>query len=134
MSIGLAILAATAFLVASISTILIIRLLRSEKRLTDLSEEFIARGRELVRIPRNLKSLIDDPRTPPVARWMAIGLMIYLISPIDLIPDFLPVIGQLDDIVIAPVVLWSNRKRIPDDVWRAHFSSRPTGSVQTPEA
>lgn len=52
-----------------------------------------------------LRRLVRDPRTPRWGRPMLAILVLYLISPIDLIPDFLPVAGQLDDIVIVVLAL-----------------------------
>jgi uncharacterized membrane protein YkvA (DUF1232 family) len=52
------------------------------------------------------KLLYKDSRTPKITKillWIIIG---YALSPIDLIPDFIPVIGHLDDIVILPVLLY----------------------------
>ena len=49
--------------------------------------------------------LARDRRVPPLRRLSLIVLGAYLVSPIDLIPDFIPVIGQLDDAAIAAVVL-----------------------------
>jgi len=49
--------------------------------------------------------LARDPRVHPLRRLQLVVLGAYLVSPIDLIPDFIPVIGQLDDAAIAAVVL-----------------------------
>lgn len=57
-----------------------------------------------------------DPRTP----WYAKGLIFFVIahtfSPIDLIPDFIPVLGYLDDLIITPSGLWLAVKLIPPEV------------------
>ncbi len=56
------------------------------------------------------------PQTPILAKallWLAIG---YLLMPFDLIPDFLPVIGQLDELVIIPLLLYFALKLTPPDV------------------
>ncbi len=45
----------------------------------------------------------QDPRTPWYAKLLAAGLVVYAISPIDLIPDFIPVLGLLDDLIILPL-------------------------------
>ncbi|MCC6912737.1 MAG: DUF1232 domain-containing protein [Rhodospirillaceae bacterium] len=44
-----------------------------------------------------------DPRTPWVVKALAAGVAAYALSPIDLIPDFIPVLGYLDDLVIVPL-------------------------------
>jgi uncharacterized membrane protein YkvA (DUF1232 family) len=49
--------------------------------------------------------LARDPRVPRARRWSLALLGLYLLSPIDLVPDFLPVIGQLDDAILVLVAL-----------------------------
>ena len=59
-----------------------------------------------------------DPRVPLLAKIL-IGLLIaYILSPIDLIPDFIPVIGYLDDLLLIPAAIWLIIYFIPGDVWR----------------
>lgn len=53
-----------------------------------------------------LKLAASDPRVPRRAKWLAAAAVAYLASPIDLIPDFIPVLGQLDDLVIVPGLMW----------------------------
>lgn len=43
--------------------------------------------------------------------------LIYALSPIDLIPDFIPIIGLLDDLIILPLGIWLCRKMVPNDIW-----------------
>jgi uncharacterized membrane protein YkvA (DUF1232 family) len=47
-----------------------------------------------------------DPRTPWAVRLLALAIAAYALSPIDLIPDFIPVIGYLDDLILLPLGLW----------------------------
>lgn len=54
-----------------------------------------------------------DPRVPWYARFLAAGVVAYAFSPIDLIPDFIPVIGYLDDLIIVPLGIWLVLKMIP---------------------
>ena len=59
------------------------------------------------------RRLQQHPETPMLAKallWFAIG---YVLMPFDLIPDFLPVIGQLDDLVIVPILLYYALKLTP---------------------
>ena len=58
-----------------------------------------------------------DPRTPAVARWLILAALAYALSPIDLIPDFVPVVGLLDDLLLVPAALWLARRLVPDEVW-----------------
>ncbi|HAZ49192.1 MAG TPA: hypothetical protein DDW76_36640 [Cyanobacteria bacterium UBA11369] len=54
-----------------------------------------------------------DPRTPWYARLLAGCVVAYAFSPIDLIPDFIPIIGYLDDLIIVPLLIWLVLKMIP---------------------
>jgi uncharacterized membrane protein YkvA (DUF1232 family) len=59
-----------------------------------------------------------DTRVPLPAK-IIIGLVLaYALSPIDLIPDFIPVIGYLDDLVLLPLGIWLAIRLIPRGVWR----------------
>jgi len=63
--------------------------------------------------------LQKHPQTPKFAKvllWLAIG---YVLMPFDLIPDFLPVIGQLDELVIVPLLLYWALKLTPADIVKA---------------
>ena len=57
-----------------------------------------------------------DPNTPWYAKFLAICVVTYAFSPIDLIPDFIPVIGYLDDLLIVPLGVILVSKLIPEDV------------------
>ncbi len=54
-----------------------------------------------------------DARTPWAARIVAFGAAAYALSPIDLIPDFIPIIGYLDDLIILPIAIWAAIRLIP---------------------
>jgi uncharacterized membrane protein YkvA (DUF1232 family) len=57
-----------------------------------------------------------DPRTPLLAKVVAIAVVAYASSPIDLIPDFIPVLGYLDDIILVPLGIMLAVRLIPLDL------------------
>ena len=57
-----------------------------------------------------------DPRTPWYAKLCAACVVAYAFSPIDLIPDFIPVLGYLDDVIVVPLGIVLALKLIPADV------------------
>lgn len=72
----------------------------------------------LGRQARAMRLALQDPRTPRAARVLGAALLGYLLSPIDLIPDFIPVLGQIDDLVIVPAGFFIVWRMIPPEVWR----------------
>lgn len=54
-----------------------------------------------------------DPRTPFAAKLLAGLVAAYALSPVDLIPDFIPVLGLLDDLVIVPLGAWAVLRMLP---------------------
>ncbi len=60
---------------------------------------------------------VKDSRTPLLAKFVAIGIVAYAFSPIDLIPDFIPVLGWLDDLLIIGFGLRLVKRLIPASVW-----------------
>jgi uncharacterized membrane protein YkvA (DUF1232 family) len=76
-----------------------------------------------------LRRLARDPRTPRRARWLLVALAIYVASPVDPIPDFIPVIGHLDELIVVPLVLARVRRLVPPQVWTEYFPQREDGNV-----
>jgi uncharacterized membrane protein YkvA (DUF1232 family) len=84
--------------------------------------------RKLKEIKNNAKKYIElakliyaDSRTPRVSKillWIAIA---YALAPVDLIPDFIPVIGSLDDMIIVPVLLYIAIKTVPKNVYIENY-------------
>lgn len=72
-----------------------------------------------------------DPRTPWYARVWAALVVGYAFSPIDLIPDFIPVLGYLDDLLLLPLGIWVALKLIPPEVM-ADARSQAVASYQSP--
>lgn len=64
-----------------------------------------------------LARALKHPRTPWYAKVVGAVTLTYALSPIDLIPDFIPIVGHLDDLVIVPLGIWAMVKLIPRDVW-----------------
>lgn len=60
---------------------------------------------------------MKDKQTPIAAKICAAITVAYALSPIDLIPDFIPVLGYLDDIIILPALVALTMKLIPKEVW-----------------
>ena len=73
-----------------------------------------------------------DPRTPWYAKTVAGFIVAYALSPIDLIPDFIPIVGYLDDVLLLPFGLWLALRLIPATVLAdartraAQATERPT--------
>jgi uncharacterized membrane protein YkvA (DUF1232 family) len=58
----------------------------------------------------------QHPHTPWYAKMSAIITVSYALSPIDLIPDFIPVLGFLDDVILLPTFIWMSLKLIPIEI------------------
>lgn len=55
-------------------------------------------------------------RTPKLVKLIGVLVVAYALSPIDLIPDFIPVLGYLDDVILLPILIWLTVKLLPSDV------------------
>ena len=73
-------------------------------------------ARVLKRQAAAMKYALEDPRTPRSAKVLGAAFLAYLLSPIDLIPDFIPVLGYLDDLIIVPAGLALAVRLVPDVV------------------
>ncbi len=60
--------------------------------------------------------VLTDPRTPWLPKVILGFAIAYLLSPIDFIPDFIPVLGHLDDLILIPALIWVALKIIPDEI------------------
>ncbi len=67
------------------------------------------------------RDIIRDPRIPAWSRLLAGALLVYLASPLDLIPDFIPVLGVLDDLLVVLVAAAILIRSIPDSVLEEHL-------------
>ncbi|MDQ3024250.1 MAG: YkvA family protein [bacterium] len=69
-----------------------------------------------------------DPRTPGLVKGLAICSVAYALAPIDLIPDFIPVLGYLDDVIILPLAIMLIVKLIPPELM-AEFRFKATDAI-----
>ena len=79
---------------------------------------------DLVRL---LRSLVTDPSVPLDVRIVLVGLIAWIVSPIDLIPEFIPGLGPIDDIVVAVAALRFVRRRVGLPELRARWKGSPEG-------
>ncbi len=59
---------------------------------------------------------VRDPRTPMMAKAMPFAALLYLLWPLDVIPDFIPILGQADDVGMILLLSWLAIQLIPDEV------------------
>lgn len=78
-------------------------------------------------ILRLARGLVADRSAPVGVRLALVGLAVWLVNPIDLIPEFLPVIGPLDDVVVAVLVLRYVRRRLGDEELRRRWPGTDEG-------
>jgi uncharacterized membrane protein YkvA (DUF1232 family) len=62
--------------------------------------------------------LLRDSRTPWLAKLVAGLVVAYALSPVDLIPDFIPVLGLLDDLILVPLGVMLAIRLVPERLWR----------------
>ena len=76
---------------------------------------------------RLLRSVIGDRSAPADVRLVLVGLLAWILSPIDLIPEFIPVLGPLDDVVVAVVAMRYMRRRVGVADLRARWTGTDDG-------
>jgi uncharacterized membrane protein YkvA (DUF1232 family) len=72
-----------------------------------------------------------DPDVPWYVKVLAIVVAAYAFSPIDLIPDFIPILGYLDDLILIPLGIWLVVSLIPEQAM-AEFRARASEAMQRP--
>lgn len=90
-------------------------------------------ARELARlvpdILRLVRDLVTDRSTPRSVRIALVVLLVWLISPIDLVPEFIPVLGPLDDVIAAVVILRFVRRRLGEAELRRRWRGTDEGWI-----
>jgi uncharacterized membrane protein YkvA (DUF1232 family) len=76
---------------------------------------------------RLLRSVVGDRSVPLDVRLVLVGLLAWILSPIDLIPEFIPVLGPLDDVVVAVVAMRYMRRRIGVEDLRRRWTGSDDG-------
>jgi len=79
-----------------------------------------------------LQRAVSSPRVPRSAKIIAGAVLIYAASPIDLIPDFIPVVGYLDDLILVPIGAWLAFRLIAPEVLDQlrSVSANPSGETR----
>jgi len=114
----------TALVVLALAWLVLVAVVWLNRPTRDQAAIFLRLLPELTRL---VIRLVRDPATPTRYRVGLVGLGFWLAFPIDLIPDFLPVIGALDDIVLAALVLRWVGRGIGIDRLEAGWSGSPEG-------
>ncbi len=78
-------------------------------------------------IARLVRDLLADRATPAPVKAALVLLLVWLLSPVDLIPEFIPVLGPLDDVVVAVLVLRYVRRRMGGERLRARWRGTEDG-------
>jgi uncharacterized membrane protein YkvA (DUF1232 family) len=71
-----------------------------------------------------------DPRTPLFAKLVGLLVAAYALSPIDLIPDFIPVLGLLDDAVLIPAGVWLFSRLVPSALMAEHRATAEAAATR----
>jgi uncharacterized membrane protein YkvA (DUF1232 family) len=74
-----------------------------------------------------------DSRTPRAVKWLILATIAYAVSPIDLIPDFIPILGYVDDLLLLPIGIYLSIKLIPDDLWLEYKTQAETKALAMPK-
>jgi len=82
-------------------------------RLKEALHQLVERVNEQIEV---LYEVGKNPDTPLLAKIIVLVALAYALSPIDIIPDFIPVLGYLDDLIILPVLIFIAYKLIPENI------------------
>jgi uncharacterized membrane protein YkvA (DUF1232 family) len=79
-----------------------------------------------------LWKLVRHPETPRAPKLIALFVLAYALSPIDLIPDFIPVIGLLDDMILVPMGIALAVRLTPPHLWQARMAEAEASADKLP--
>jgi uncharacterized membrane protein YkvA (DUF1232 family) len=79
-----------------------------------------------------LWKLARHPDTPRAPKWVALLVLAYALSPIDLIPDFIPVLGLLDDLLLVPLGIALAVRLTPAHLWQARLAEAQASADKLP--
>ncbi len=79
-----------------------------------------------------LWKLFKHPETPRAAKLVAIAVIAYAVSPIDLIPDFIPLLGQLDELILLPLGVALAMRLTPPHLWEARLREAEASTEKLP--
>ncbi|CCD37688.1 protein of unknown function DUF1232 [Candidatus Paraburkholderia kirkii UZHbot1] len=103
--------------------------------MANIFETIRAWARHIKRDSMTLWFAYRSPKTPLLVKLLCVCVVAYALSPIDLIPDFIPVLGYVDDTLLLPGLIWLAIKLLPKDIvdesrsradaWMAERGKRP---------
>lgn len=82
----------------------------------NLTNRFKSSAKKIKKELQVYRNVMKDDRTPALAKFLLWAAVSYLLMPFDLIPDFIPVFGQLDDVIVVPALVYFAVKLIPAHV------------------
>jgi uncharacterized membrane protein YkvA (DUF1232 family) len=80
-----------------------------------------------------LWKLVRHPDTPRAPKLIALLVLAYALSPIDLIPDFIPVLGLLDDVILVPIGIALAVRLTPPHLWQARLAEAEASADKLPK-
>ena len=92
-------------------------------------EKVRGKGREIKSNIFLLYRGLGDPRIPFHVKILAFLIVAYIISPIDIIPDFIPILGLLDEVILVPIFLSFTVRLIPIEI-RHEYEQQETGEIE----
>jgi len=98
-----------------------------------LTERLRQLGRAFKRQVQVYRLVARHPRTPRLARWLLLLAIGYAMMPFDLIPDWIPVLGLLDDVIVLPLLVYISLKLVPKDVYEECRQSVEPRAAAEPE-